>query len=964
MNNTTNKRGFLLAKDRNSVTGRSIRVLDVFGEHMYPCSETFFPNSKVNIQEGLVWIYEDNKKEKIGLATIYGEILIEPCFGKVESFANGLAKVNNGYWYDDEEYDKDDFPRWKVTKRLAQGNWGVIDSYGEIVIPIEYESIQFEEDLTFIVSRKLGSHNVSGRLNKDGKLIIKDEKGDYILASKKYDWQEDFNVEGYSKVYYKNEVGFVDANFHFVVYSQNEEEHKKNIPDEFEWGYYCTEDTFISLKNGKRGLCTYDGLELIPPIYESLQFIGHNLYAIQESNGQFRIISQNGKIVNEQLFDKVYLFGDRNKEDYKYDEPRIIENALYAIVKKDDLFGAINSFGELVLPIKYKNLYCVNKHVFCGDNRDIDATGRRVVANHAIPVLNEYDWAILLDNGLILVLQNQLYGCINQKGDIVIPVQYQELKYSNNMFVALQYDEKTMTHKRGVVNILNKDIIPLSNAYSDIEIRDNLILYCVNGKWGAYTIHGKLICQPEYREIKRITDYLIKVGIAAVWGNEIYWGIIDIDGEVVLPICYESGFRIWDQPYDGLIGYTVSGNYIGYLDITGREILKPKYKSISKCDDGYAIVSKTSYYSFDDERTRYGVIDRSFKEIIPCVFDSIEYIKESGLFKTNVGYKTLDGRYVAEANGEKLLLDAKYKYCKSFQNGCAIAIQVSEPEMRYALINDDGEDIHAPIFQDLERLDNGLYKFKQDDFYGLMDAKGNIIVQNKYHSIGSFEENLAVTYIKIGVDEYGKNLYLYGCIDIHGNEILTPDYEYMGKRSEGKIVIMKNNVWGLFDIRTLQLKLILNIEYLGIYKDGVCRFNMGGTFDKISLKTTGGTWGYMDCNGNVIIAAQYDGAMKFSEGIAAVKRDDKWGFINKEGNVVVSCEYDEVDSSFKDGIGKLVRNGEIFLFDKSGRLIDSYEQEKNNYYSQSYDDYSIYDNPYYNDNVDMDQQSIEFWNNL
>ena len=96
----------------------------------------------------------------------------------------------------------------------------------------------------------------------------------------------------------------------------------------------------------------------------------------------------------------------------------------------------------------------------------------------------------------------------------------------------------------------------------------------------------------------------------------------------------------------------------------------------------------------------------------------IEYIKESGLFKTSVGYKTIDGRYVAEANGEKLLLDAKYKYCKSFQNGCAIAIQASEPEMRYALINDNGEDIHAPIFQDLERLDNGLYKFKQDDFYG------------------------------------------------------------------------------------------------------------------------------------------------------------------------------------------------------------------------------------------------------
>ena len=77
----------------------------------------------------------------------------------------------------------------------------------------------------------------------------------------------------------------------------------------------------------------------------------------------------------------------------------------------------------------------------------------------------------------------------------------------------------------------------------------------------------------------------------------------------------------------------------------------------------------------------------------------------------------------------------------------------------------------------------------------------------------------------------------------------------------------------LFDIRNLQLKLILNIEHLGIYKDGLCRFNLGGTFDKISLKTTGGTWGYMDCNGNVIIAAQYDGAMKFYENAGLTPRN-------------------------------------------------------------------------------------------
>jgi hypothetical protein len=37
-----------------------------------------------------------------------------------------------------------------------------------------------------------------------------------------------------------------------------------------------------------------------------------------------------------------------------------------------------------------------------------------------------------------------------------------------------------------------------------------------------------------------------------------------------------------------------------------------------------------------------------------------------------------------------------------------------------------------------------------------------------------------------------------------------------------------------------------------------------------------------------------------------------------------------------------------------------------NYCDDGYDNDtpSIYDNPYYNDNLDMDQQSIEFWNSF
>ena len=118
-----------------------------------------------------------------------------------------------------------------------------------------------------------------------------------------------------------------------------------------------------------------------------------------------------------------------------------------------------------------------------------------------------------------------------------------------------------------------------------------------------------------------------------------------------------------------------------------------------------------------------------------------------------------------------------------------------------------------------------------------------------------------------------------------------------------------------------------DVSYLGICKEGVCRYNIGGNFDLNSLKTKGGTWGYLDINGKVVINPKYENIYAFSEGIAAVRENQKWGFINKEGNIIVSCEYDKVESSFKDGEGKLARDGKVFIFDKTGKLLDTYEQE-------------------------------------
>ena len=79
-----------LAKD-----GMSIVVKTALGLYRYQCKPA---------DKGIVWIYTNNQ-EKIGLATVDGELLIEPTYGEVESFINGYAKVSAGCWYYEDDED-------------------------------------------------------------------------------------------------------------------------------------------------------------------------------------------------------------------------------------------------------------------------------------------------------------------------------------------------------------------------------------------------------------------------------------------------------------------------------------------------------------------------------------------------------------------------------------------------------------------------------------------------------------------------------------------------------------------------------------------------------------------------------------------------------------------------------------------------------------------------------------------
>ncbi len=81
-------------------------------------------------------------------------------------------------------------------------------------------------------------------------------------------------------------------------------------------------------------------------------------------------------------------------------------------------------------------------------------------------------------------------------------------------------------------------------------------------------------------------------------------------------------------------------------------------------------------------------------------------------------------------------------------------------------------------------------------------------------------------------------------------------------------------------------------------------------------------WGYYHKDTKeVIIAPKYNGAFRFSENLAGVKKWEKWGFIDVEGNEIIPFLYDFV-GHFHLGVAEVVRGKEMYFINHRGDRVE------------------------------------------
>lgn len=208
------------------------------------------------------------------------------------------------------------------------------------------------------------------------------------------------------------------------------------------------------------------------------------------------------------------------------------------------------------------------------------------------------------------------------------------------------------------------------------------------------------------------------------------------------------------------------------------------------------------------------------------------------------------------------------------------------------------------FFQSSE-VDNTILPVEVGDKWGYIDKKGKYIVNPQFDDAGFFRNGIAKVETSDG---------LIGYIDLKGKMIISPQYTEGTHFYEEKA----------FVIRSGSYPECINAkgEILFSLKAAERAYGFSDGYAKVAVKNQDGNvkYGFVNPKGELVIAAQYELASSFKEGLAAVVLDDKWGFIDKKGNIVINPQFSLV-TDFHDGLAMFYNGSSYGYIDKKGNYV-------------------------------------------
>lgn len=395
-------------------------------------------------------------------------------------------------------------------------------------------------------------------------------------------------------------------------------------------------------------------------------------------------------------------------------------------------------------------------------------------------------------------------------------------------------------------------------------------------------------------------------------------------------------FPIWSLQKDSIT------RLCGFINQSGKIIIKPKYTVVYPFSDGVAWVGVTPANSAGGAFHKWQLIDTTGK----VLFENA-YIDKPSQFKdgicqvetpTKVGNTSTKNKVYIDKKGTVLFkkstsddvgpISEDLLFFASGKQGIASS--------KYGFINKKGNSVIEQKYFRASSFSEGLaavsiYDENERIKAGFIDQKGNEIIKFQYDSAGDFINGYApiavindfysvsnngvlkindelqpysnrfpiadVLYRRNNIDInkpvfiYGSAL--YGFINKKGDTIIEPQYSQIHFFREGYSAVCKNNSWGFIDTENNKLTDFIFSDARS-FKDGLAAVLVVDAFGV-------NKWGFIDKKGKIAISPEYDEVGDFNNGLAAVKTNNTWGFINSKGAYIVKPAY-KMATDFNNGL--------------------------------------------------------------
>ena len=390
----------------------------------------------------------------------------------------------------------------------------------------------------------------------------------YIPIKNKMGEKDDTSIK-YSTIKVDEKIGVIDQDNNMIINPQYDE---IIIVNPHRAIFFCSNGENQKVVNSKNEeiFQKYDKVEPIQILNEKYE---KNVLEY-ELDGKFGLLGITGDKVTEAKYEEITSMGYKESE---------------LLVKQDGKYGIIHENGNYKIKNKYDE----------------------ILADEYYTEENEYK-----KSGYIVKTttdEGYRYGYYDNEGMKVLNEEYNQI---TRLTQIKSNDIYLIAAKNGQYGVFINNSKIINTEYQAIEYNSDMQMFIVErtGKYGAMTIKGTKVLEPEYSElnIKGIYLYCIKDEVQKVFD--------------------ENGKEI-NIPFDTVITAIANSKYFIRNDAGKFSIVNTNFEKITKQEYKYIEHAYNSYFIVTNEEDKVGVIDIEEKNVVKIEYDLIQQIKGKNIIQ-------------------------------------------------------------------------------------------------------------------------------------------------------------------------------------------------------------------------------------------------------------------------------------------------------------------------------------------